>query len=60
MNKYEIGERVFHVTRESPEGVITNWRYYKLDNMIEYQISWSENNWNWYREIEISKTKMFI
>lgn len=58
--KFEIGDRVFHCTKESPEGVVLNAYYDLLNERWDYLVTFSpECPALQYHEHEISLTKVF-
>jgi hypothetical protein len=60
-NKYNRGDKVYHITSESPQGVILDIRYYFRSNIYEYFVVWghlsTENGYYW--EEELSETKIY-
>lgn len=58
--KFEIGQLVYHCTKESPEGVVINARYDLLTGLWSYEVVFSpEVPTLSYHEHEISLTKRF-
>ena len=59
-NKYNIGDKVYHITPDSPVGIILDIRYYFRSNTCEYLIGWNhlESSYCW--EEEISYDKSFV
>ncbi len=54
-NKHNINDRVYHITPESPKGVVINAKYCLLTNDWEYQVSFSAGADSlWYYEHELS------
>lgn len=58
-NKFNIGDTVYHITPDSPSGIILNIRYYFRTNEYEYFIVWSHENSSYCIEDEISINKKF-
>lgn len=57
---FNIGERIYHITPESDQGVVLNIRYDYLNNLHEYLVTFSATNESlWYYEHELSKTKVY-
>lgn len=58
--KFVIGDRVYHITRESGWGVIINACYQVLSNMWEYQVAFrSDMESLWYFEHELTTTEVY-
>lgn len=58
--KYNIGDRVFHITPESDPGVVLNIKYEYLTGLHEYLVTFSAQSESlWYYEHELSITKTF-
>lgn len=58
--KYNILEDIYHVTPESPLGVIIDIRYIYSDNKFEYLVAFDTKESLWYAEIELTKDKRII
>lgn len=59
--KYNIGDRVYHITPESDSGVVLNIRYDYLTKLHEYYVTFSAHNESlWYYEHELSQSKIFL
>jgi hypothetical protein len=59
-NEFGVGDRVFHVTPESPEGVVIDARYSLLTGMWEYQVSFGPCEPSlWYYDIELVHHRTF-
>jgi hypothetical protein len=58
-NKYNIGDRVYHITPESDIGVVIDWRYFASTERYSYYVVWNTENRDWYVEQELSKNKVF-
>lgn len=58
--KYNIGDKVFHITPESDQGVVLNIKYDYLTKLHEYLVTFSAQSESlWYYEHELSTTKIF-
>lgn len=58
--KFKIQDKVYHVTPDSPEGIIIDIRYSFLTGVFEYQVAFSATEQSlWYYEHELSRTKNF-
>lgn len=57
--KYSINDEVYHVTPDSPLGVIIEMRYYYGSNKLEYLVVWSHIDSSWCLEHELIKDKRF-
>jgi len=58
-NKYNIGDKVYHVTPESDEGVVVDWMYTAYSGVYKYYVSWGIANEGWYVDVELSKNKIY-
>lgn len=59
-NKFDIGERVFHITPESDCGVVIDIKYSYLTGLHEYLVTFGAHSESlWYYEHELSKNKVF-
>ena len=56
-NKFDINEKVYHITKGSPEGIVLEARQYLSDGSWEYLIVWGHNNKTFCVEEELSKTR---
>jgi hypothetical protein len=59
-NKYNIGDRVYHITPESEIGIVVDWRYSAYSGVYSYFVAWGPNNTEWYIDVELSDTKVFV
>jgi hypothetical protein len=58
---FNILDRVYHITLESPLGIVIDVRYTYSTDMHEYQVSFSaESQSLWYFGHELSTTKTFV
>lgn len=58
--KFNIGEKVYHITPESDCGIITNIKYDYLTGLHEYQVTFApQTDSLWYYEHELSKSRIF-
>ena len=59
-NRFNVLDRVYHVTPDSPIGVVIDIRYIFSTMQYEYQVSFSplEESY-WYYEHELSENKTF-
>lgn len=57
---FNMLDKVYHVTPESPQGVVIDIRYTYSTDMYEYQVAFSaESQSLWYFGLELSNTKTF-
>lgn len=57
---YDIGDRVFHCTKESPEGVVLNAYYDLLNNKWQYDVTFGPETPSLrYYEHELSAHKIY-
>lgn len=54
-HKFEIGDRVKHVTIGSPKGIVLDFSYGAYNNKVRYQVSFGYDHDRWYDEIELIK-----
>lgn len=54
---YKIGDTVYHVTQDSPRGLVVDLCYYPMLRSWKYRIAWDFELNNWNEEHEISFTK---
>lgn len=59
-HKYDISDEVYHVTPESPKGIIIEWRYYRGSNEVYYLVSIGYGQEHWCIEKELSFEKTVI
>lgn len=59
-NKYNINDDIYHVTPNSPKGVILDIVYYYKTKYLEYTVAWSHNETSFCSEDELSKTPKFV
>lgn len=57
--KFEIFQKVYHITPESPQGVVINIRYLYIENTHEYLVAFEHDKSLWYSEYELSTSKTF-
>lgn len=57
-NEYEIGDRVYHISGEGSQGIITDWRYYRRGNIFQYYVTWSHLDSSWCDGIELQEDKV--
>ena len=58
--KYNILDKVYHCTPESPVGIVIDIAYYYATNHFEYQVAFSaESRSIWYHEHELSITRIY-
>lgn len=58
--RYNITDKVYHITPESDAGVVLDCRYSLLADMWEYLVTFSPTQESmWYYEHELSETKVF-
>lgn len=58
--KYNILDTVYHITPESPKGIVLNIKYLYLENRHEYLVSFGAVNDNmWCYEHELTTQKTF-
>lgn len=58
-NKFNIHDKVYHLTPESDEGIITNWVYDRRLNAYKYEVTLGFNIVFWCYEDELSLEKVF-
>ena len=57
---FNIRDRVYHVTPDSPEGIVIDVQYNYASGIYLYQVSFSPTQASlWYFEIELSYNKSF-
>lgn len=60
-NKFNIGDRVYHITPESDMGVVLDAEYSLLNNRWLYRVTFSAvADALLYYEHELSETKIFV
>lgn len=58
--KFNINDRVYHITPESDCGVVIDIKYSYLTGLFEYHVTFSATLESlWYYEHELSATKTF-
>jgi len=58
---YKIGDRVYHSTPDSEQGVVIDVCYYFLSKQYQYQVAFSPVVASlWYYEHELQTNKTFI
>lgn len=55
--KYSIGELVYHITPDTPRGVIISRRTYPDIKLNEYLVGFGYEESGWVNELEISRDK---
>lgn len=58
-NMFKLGDKVYHNSPDSPEGLIIEIRHYMSTDVVEYLVSWNYNETNWYTEVELSANRRF-
>ena len=56
--RFGIGDKVYHVTPDSPQGIILEVRAYP-DKVIEYFVAFGLSDRDWYYQEEITDSKTF-
>ena len=36
--EYDEGDEVYHITPESPKGIVISWRYHSINKEPEYEV----------------------
>ncbi len=54
-HKFEIGDKVKHITNNAPAGFILDYTYTASSNYIRYQATFGFDHDKWYDEIELIK-----
>lgn len=57
--KFSIGDEVFHITPESPKGVVLDARYCLLARQWEYLVTYGYKDECICKQMELSKSKAF-
>lgn len=57
--KFDIKDIVYHVTPESPKGIVIDWRYYRVTNEYHYLVSIGFGQEFWCTEHELAIEKQF-
>ena len=58
---FNILDRVYHITPESPQGIVIDIRYTYSTGVHEYQVAFSADSQSlWYLGHELSATKTFV
>lgn len=57
--KYGITDTVYHITPESPKGVVLDCSYLLSVNQWSYLVTFGYKEECWCREIELSPNKVF-
>lgn len=57
--KFGLRDEVYHITPESPKGIITDIRYFTRNKIISYLVVWDHMNEGWCDEIELTIDKTF-
>lgn len=57
--QFNIGDEIYHITKESPRGVIIDIRVRAKYNDIQYYVVWAHDLGDWYDEYELSKSQTF-
>lgn len=58
--KFDLYQKIYHITPESPSGVILDRRIYPDIGRIEYLVTFSYNDEAWCVEQELSENKIII
>ena len=58
-HKYEITDVVYHITPESPKGIINDWKYSRSANEIIYLVSigFGQEFWCYEHELKTERRK---
>lgn len=57
--KFSIGQEVYHITPDSPKGIVIDIAYYFATNEVKYIVAWGHSDESFYREIELTEHKTF-
>jgi hypothetical protein len=57
--KYKIGQDIYHVTPDSPKGVIIDASYSFHTNKVSYAVAWDFSNESICAEHELTEDKIF-
>lgn len=59
--EYDEGDEVYHITPESPKGIVISWRYHSINKEPEYEVvfGYLSGDGVWCGGIELSKEKTF-
>lgn len=57
--KYKIGQDIYHITSDSPKGVIVDASYSFHNNKVSYAVAWDFQNESICAEHELSDSKTF-
>ena len=58
--RFNIGDRVYHITPESPEGIVIDAKYSLLTQSWEYQVTFGPFTESlWYYDIELMQNRTF-
>ena len=57
--RFIITDKVYHITPDSPQGVVVDARWLLLDKRWEYLVAFSINETRSYYDYELSKHKTF-
>jgi hypothetical protein len=59
-NRFNVGDQVFHITPESPEGIVIDAKYSLLTGSWEYQVTFGPFTESlWYYDIELKQNRSF-
>ncbi len=60
-HKFDVGETVYHITPESPPGIVLEWTYYSYSRKVRYKVVYGHdsNNEVWCDEIELTEDKIY-
>ena len=58
-NRFNILDQVYHVTLESPVGVVVDWVYTASTNKVKYLVAFSCVDQYWLEDHEIVKTRVY-
>ena len=59
INKFNLGDEVYHVTPDSPKGVVLEIKHYHSTDSFEYLIAWGHMESSWALESELNYNKAF-
>ena len=58
--RFNIGDRVYHITPESPEGIVIDAKYSLLTQSWEYQVTFGPFSSSlWYYDVELIEHRTF-
>lgn len=57
--RFNIGQEVYHITPESPKGIIIDILYYSESKEVRYAVVWNYNDESICKEIELTEDKTY-